>query len=165
MWKNAAQMQIVLPNWWQYAGRVWGHANSAQPPNSHLAPKLKINTTHQQFTTYWWTWYCPSDLYTSSVCARPLTRRGMLSTRVRTLPGQTAATPGGSVSRAVCGGALSWTFDVHKVTSKHPRRPWQHLIPQDLDVPMPVHGPIHHESIRFRIWMLLTARRLETLQG
>ena len=28
-------------------------------------------------------------------------------------------------------------LDVYKVTSKHPRRPWQHLIPQDLDVPMP----------------------------
>ena len=27
-------------------------------------------------------------------------------------------------------------LDVHKVTSKHPRRPWQHLIHQDRDVPM-----------------------------
>ena len=30
MWENAAQMQIVLLNWWQYARRVWSHANSAQ---------------------------------------------------------------------------------------------------------------------------------------
>ena len=28
-----------------------------------------------------------------------------------------------------------------------PHRPWQHLIPQDLDVPKPVHGSIHHEQI------------------
>ena len=34
---------------------------------------------------------------------------------------------------------------IHKVTSKHPRRQWQHLIPQDLYVPMPVHGSIHHQ--------------------
>ena len=38
-------------------------------------------------------------------------------------------------------------LDVHKVTAKHPRRPWQHLIPQDLDVPMPVHGSIHHDQL------------------
>ena len=38
-------------------------------------------------------------------------------------------------------------LDVHIVTSKHPRRPWQHLIPQDLDVPMPVHGSIHHDQL------------------
>ena len=33
---------------------------------------------------------------------------------------------------------MGWgiVFDVHKVTSKHTRRPWQYLIPQDLDVPM-----------------------------
>ena len=37
-------------------------------------------------------------------------------------------------------------FDVHKVISKHPRRPWQYLIPQDLDVPMLVHGSIHHDQ-------------------
>ena len=38
--ENAAQMQIVSLNWWQYAGRVWSHVNSAQTPNSHLAPIL-----------------------------------------------------------------------------------------------------------------------------
>ena len=52
MWKNAAQMQILSLNWWQYAGRVWSHANSAQPPNSHLAPKLKINTAHCNTTRH-----------------------------------------------------------------------------------------------------------------
>ena len=46
MWENAVQMQIVSLNWWQYSGRVWSHANSAQPPNSHLAPKLKINAAY-----------------------------------------------------------------------------------------------------------------------
>ena len=35
----------------------------------------------------------------------------------------------------------------HKVTSKHTRRPWQHLISQDLEVPMPVHGSIHHDQL------------------
>ena len=35
MWENAAQSL----NWWQYAGRVWRDANSAQPHNSHLAPR------------------------------------------------------------------------------------------------------------------------------
>ena len=38
-------------------------------------------------------------------------------------------------------------LDVHKVTFKHPRRPWQHLIPQDLDVPTPVHDSIHHDQL------------------
>ena len=90
MWENAAQMQIVSLNLWQYAGRVRIHANSAQPPNSHLAPKLKISLH------FGGTWYCLSDPYTSSVCARlatrrALTRRGMLSTRIRTPPGRTAA--------------------------------------------------------------------------
>ena len=71
MWENAAQMQIVSLNWWQYAGRVWSHANSAQPPNSHLAPKLKINAAHWNNSLHvGGTWYCPSDPYTSSVCAR-----------------------------------------------------------------------------------------------
>ena len=28
-----------------------------------------------------------------------------------------------------------------------PRRPYQHLIPQDLDVPMPVLGSIHHDQL------------------
>ena len=88
-------MQIVSFNWRQYAGRVWSHTNSAQPPNSHLAPKLKINTAHWNNSLHiGGTWYCPSDPYTSSppLAARTaLTRRGMLSTRVRTLPGRTAA--------------------------------------------------------------------------
>ena len=30
MWENAAQMQIVSFKRWQYAGRVWSHANNAQ---------------------------------------------------------------------------------------------------------------------------------------
>ena len=34
-----------------------------------------------------------------------------------------------------------------QITSKHPRRQWQHLIPQDLDIPMPVHGSIHHDQL------------------
>ena len=38
--------QIVSLSWWRYARRVWSHANSALTPNSHLAPKLKINTAH-----------------------------------------------------------------------------------------------------------------------
>ena len=51
-----------------------------------------------------------------------------------------------AVSRAVWGWELI-VLSVLKVTSKHPRRPWQHLIPQDLDVPMPVHGSIHHDQL------------------
>ena len=71
MWQNAAQMRIASLNWWQYAGRVWSHANSAQPPNSHLASKLMINTSHWNNSLYIrGTWYCPSDPYTSNVCAR-----------------------------------------------------------------------------------------------
>ena len=71
MWVNAAQMYILSLNWWRYAGRVWSHANSAQPPNSHLAPTLKINTAHWNNSVHiGGTWYCPSDPYTSSVCAR-----------------------------------------------------------------------------------------------
>ena len=59
-------MQIVSL-WWQYAGRVWSHANSAQPPNSYLAPKLKINTAHWNNSLHiGGTWYCPSHPYTSS---------------------------------------------------------------------------------------------------
>ena len=48
---------------------------------------------------------------------------------------------------AMC--CIRWgiVLDVHTVTSKPSRRPWQHLIPQDLDVPMPVHGSIHHEQL------------------
>ena len=42
---------------------------------------------------------------------------------------------------------------VHKVTSIHSRRPWQHLIPQDLDVPMPVHGSIHHDQFLPPWWI------------
>ena len=34
-----------------------------------------------------------------------------------------------------------------KVTSIHTRRPWQHLISQDLDVPMPVHGSIYNDQL------------------
>ena len=66
-----AQMQIVSLNWWQYVGRVWSHANSTQPPNSHLAPKLKINMAHWNNSLHiCGTWYFPSDPYTSGVCAR-----------------------------------------------------------------------------------------------
>ena len=43
-------------NWWQYAGRVWSHANSAQPPNSHLVPKLKIYTTHWDNSRFSFSW-------------------------------------------------------------------------------------------------------------
>ena len=71
MWENAAQMQTVSLNWWQYAGRVWSHANSAQPSNSHLAQKLKINTAHWNNSLHTGgTWYCPSDPQTISVYAR-----------------------------------------------------------------------------------------------
>ena len=49
--------------------------------------------------------------------------------------------------RVTCCMGRGIVLDVHKVTSKQPRRPWQHLIPQDLDVPMPVHGPIHHDQL------------------
>ena len=93
MWETAVQMQIVSLNWWQYDERVWSHANSAQPANSHLAPKIKINMAHWNNSPHiGGTWYCPSDPYTRPLAARrALTRRGMLSTRVRTLPGWTAA--------------------------------------------------------------------------
>ena len=68
--RNAAQMQIVSLNWWQYSGRVWFYANSAQPPNSHLSPKLKINMEHWNNSLHIdGTWYCPSDPYISSMCA------------------------------------------------------------------------------------------------
>ena len=67
---STAQMQIVSLNWWQYAGRVWSHANSAQSPNLDLASKLKTNTAHWNNSLHiCGTWYCPSDPYTSSVCA------------------------------------------------------------------------------------------------
>ena len=60
MWENAAQMQLVSLNWWQYAGRVWSHANGAHPPNSHLAPKLNINTAHWNNSLHiGGTWYFP----------------------------------------------------------------------------------------------------------
>ena len=49
--------------------------------------------------------------------------------------------------RVTCCMGRGFVLDVHKVTSKHPCRPWQHLIPQDLDVPMPVHGSIHHDQL------------------
>ena len=88
MWENAAQMLIVSLNWWQYTVRVWSHANSAQPPISHLAP-----------------------------------------------------------GHVPCCMGRGIVVDVYKVTSKHPCRPCQHLIPQDLDVPMPVHGSIHHDQL------------------
>ena len=66
MWENSAQMQIVSLNWWQYAGRVWSHANSAQFPNSQFAPKLKLNTAHWNNSLHiGGTWYCPSDPYTN----------------------------------------------------------------------------------------------------
>ena len=126
---------------------------------------------------------------------RALTWRGMLSTRVRTLPGQTAASAWRTelFSSAMVGGghpclgsrltfdpkltelgscldsrlASPWpqhpvvrkrlpchvlyrwgiVLEEHKVTSKHPRRRWQHLIPQNLDIPMPVHGSIHHDQL------------------
>ena len=70
MWENAAQVRILSLNWWQNPGRVWSHANSAHPPNSHLAPKLKINKAHWNNSLHiGWTWYCLSDPYTSSVRA------------------------------------------------------------------------------------------------
>ena len=71
MWENAAQMHIVSLNWWQYAGWVWSHANSAQQPNSHLAPKLKINTAHWNNSLHiGGTGYFPSDLYITTLVAR-----------------------------------------------------------------------------------------------
>ena len=59
--KKAEQMQIVSLNWWEYAVRVWSHANSAQPHNSHLAPKLEINTAHwnNSLHAYWWNMILP----------------------------------------------------------------------------------------------------------
>ena len=69
-------MQIVSLNWWQNAGRVGSHANSAQPPNLHLTPKLKINMAHWNNSLHiGGTWYCPSDPYTSSVCPPLAARR------------------------------------------------------------------------------------------
>ena len=65
------QMQMVSINWWQYAERVWSHANSTPPPNSHKASKLKINTANWNNSLHiGGTWYFPSDPYPSSVCAR-----------------------------------------------------------------------------------------------
>ena len=49
--------------------------------------------------------------------------------------------------RVTCCMGRGIVLEVHKVTSKHPCRPWQHLIPQDLDVPMPVHGSIHQDKL------------------
>ena len=49
--------------------------------------------------------------------------------------------------RVTCCMGRGIVLDVHKVTSKHPRRPWQKLIPRDLDVPMPVHDSIHHDQL------------------
>ena len=73
MWENATRMLIVSLNWWQYAGRLWSHTNNAQPPNSHLAPKLNINEPDWNNSLHiGGTCYCPSDPYTSSVsCSRP----------------------------------------------------------------------------------------------
>ena len=51
--------------------KMRSHANSAHPPNSHLAPKLKINTAHWNNSLHiGGTWYGPSDPHTSSVCIR-----------------------------------------------------------------------------------------------
>ena len=51
---------------------------------------------------------------------------------------------------------MGWgiVLDIHKVTSNRLRRPWQHLIPQDLDVPMPVHGSIHHDQLTPPPWWI-----------
>ena len=48
---------------------------------------------------------------------------------------------------AMCCMGRGIVLDVRKVTSKHPRRPRKHLIPQDPDVPKPVHGFIHHDQL------------------
>ena len=42
----------------------------------------------------------------------------------------------------------------HKVTSKHSRHPWQHLIHQNLDVLVPVHGSIHHDQLILPPWWI-----------
>ena len=202
MWENAAQMKIVSWNSWQYAGRMWSHGYSAQPLNSHLAPKLKINTAHWNNSLHiGGLWYCPSDHSTSSVCARLYRTEDPWHDKACSRPGsapflaELQPTPGGQhclvqlrwkgghpclgssltfdPTHAQLGSCLDselasqwpqhpvgpksclvtccmrWdiVLDVHKVTSKHPRRPWQHLIPQDLDVPMPVHGSIHHDQL------------------
>ena len=185
MWENAAQMQIVTLNWWQYAGRVWSHVNSAQPPNSHLAPQLKINTARWSNSLHiGGTWYRPSDPYTSSVCARlwrpeepcddeassrlgsalflaelqptPGAQHCLVQLRWHLIPNMlnwihvwTLSCPVHDLNillvrkgcRVTCCMGRGIVFDVHKVTSKHACRPWQHLIPQDLDVPMPVRVP------------------------
>ena len=36
VWENAAQMQIVSWNWWQYAGMVSSHANTVDSPLIHI---------------------------------------------------------------------------------------------------------------------------------
>ena len=56
--------------------------------------------------------------------------------------------------RVTCCMGRGIVLDVHKITSKHPRRPWQHLIPQDLDVPMLVHGSIHHDQLTPPPWWI-----------
>ena len=56
--------------------------------------------------------------------------------------------------RVMCCMGRGIVLNVHKVTSKHPRCPWQHLIPQDLDVPMPVHGSIHHDQLTPPWWLI-----------
>ena len=47
--------------------------------------------------------------------------------------------------RVTCCMGRGIVLDIQKVTSKHPRRSWQHMFPQDLDVQMLVHGSIHHD--------------------
>ena len=56
--------------------------------------------------------------------------------------------------RVTCCMGRGIVLGVHKVTSKHPHRPWQHLIPQDLDVPMPVHGSIQHNQLTPPPWWI-----------
>ena len=86
----------------------------------------------------------------------------MLSTRVRTLPRWTAAhawwtalfSPATVEGGHPCLG--SWlTFDPkHAQLGSCLDSPWQHLIPQDLDVPMLVHGSINHNQLTPPPWWI-----------
>ena len=107
------------------------------------------------------------------VARRALTRPGMLSTRVPTPPGRTAAHAWRTVlfsSATVEGGhpclgsrlTCSKKLLCHVLygagyclgrTHSYVQTP-QHLIPQDLDVPMQVHGSIHHDQLTPPPWCI-----------
>ena len=49
--------------------------------------------------------------------------------------------------RVTCCKGQVIVLDITQSYVQTPRCPWQHLIPQDLDVPMPVHGSIHCDQL------------------